>query len=179
METNRLIIRNFEFEDWKDLYEYLSDEEVVKFEPYEAVSIIDCKKEIVRRSKSNNFKAVVLKSENKLIGNIYISLIEPIELMTWELGFVFNKKYWKNGYAYESSLSIISDLFQNCNAHRIIAKCNPENINSWRLLEKLNFRKEAHFVKNIYFRKKDNIPIWQDTYEYALLQTEFNMYYDW
>ena len=30
--TDRLIIRRFEENDWKDLYEYLSDKEVVKFD---------------------------------------------------------------------------------------------------------------------------------------------------
>ena len=33
LETDRLIIRKFVPEDWKDLYEYLSIEEVVKYEP--------------------------------------------------------------------------------------------------------------------------------------------------
>ncbi len=36
LNTERLIIRRFEENDWQDLYEYLSDDEVVKFEPYEA-----------------------------------------------------------------------------------------------------------------------------------------------
>lgn len=36
--TDRLIIRKFEPNDWQDLYEYLSDKEVVKFEPYDIYS---------------------------------------------------------------------------------------------------------------------------------------------
>ena len=39
LETERLVIRRFKEEDWKDLYEYLSDEEVVRYEPYQAFSI--------------------------------------------------------------------------------------------------------------------------------------------
>ncbi|OPX43546.1 hypothetical protein CLHUN_24840 [Ruminiclostridium hungatei] len=35
IETERLLIRKFEPGDWKDLYEYLSDERVVKYEPYD------------------------------------------------------------------------------------------------------------------------------------------------
>ena len=36
IETERLILRNFEERDLNDLYEYLSDPEVVKYEPYKA-----------------------------------------------------------------------------------------------------------------------------------------------
>ena len=34
MKTERLCIRKYEEKDFEDLYEYLSDEEVVRFEPY-------------------------------------------------------------------------------------------------------------------------------------------------
>ena len=35
LETERLILRRFTCDDWRDLYEYLSLEEVVRYEPYE------------------------------------------------------------------------------------------------------------------------------------------------
>ena len=34
LETDRLILRRYRGDDLQDLYEYLSDEEVVKYEPY-------------------------------------------------------------------------------------------------------------------------------------------------
>ena len=34
LETERLILRRYREDDLKDLYEYLSDETVVKYEPY-------------------------------------------------------------------------------------------------------------------------------------------------
>ena len=33
-ETERLILRRYKKEDIQDLFEYLSDQEVVKYEPY-------------------------------------------------------------------------------------------------------------------------------------------------
>jgi len=38
IETERLIIRRFKSDDWKDFYEYFSNEEVLKFEPYKPFS---------------------------------------------------------------------------------------------------------------------------------------------
>ena len=54
--------------------------------------------------------------------------------------------------------------------HRIYAECDPENENSWRLLERLGFSREAHLRQNVYFWKDtDGNPIWKDTYVYARL----------
>ena len=54
--------------------------------------------------------------------------------------------------------------------HRIYAECDPDNAPSWRLLESLGFRKEAHYRKNVYFWKDHNgNPVWKDTFVYALL----------
>jgi len=37
--------------------------------------------------------------------------------------------------------------FEECNAHRIVAYCNPQNNSSWRLLERLDMRREGHFYR--------------------------------
>ena len=52
--------------------------------------------------------------------------------------------------------------------------CNPENTPSWRLMERLGMRREGHLRKNIwFFRDENGRPIWQDTYEYAILREEW------
>ena len=66
IETERLIIRRFSPDDWKDLYEYLSKEQVVKYEPYGIYSEEDCKNEAYKRSTNEAFWAVCLKSNKKL-----------------------------------------------------------------------------------------------------------------
>lgn len=64
--------------------------------------------------------------------------------------------------------------FKEWKVRRIIATCNPKNEPSWRLLERLNMRREGHLRKNIYFKaNNNNEPIWQDTYEYAILASEW------
>jgi hypothetical protein len=68
METERLIIRKFCANDWKDLYEYLSQKETVKYEPYEIFTEEESRKEALNRSENDVFWAVCLKSSGKLIG---------------------------------------------------------------------------------------------------------------
>ena len=169
--TERLIIRPFVPEDWEDLYEYLSDEEVIKYEPYETYSAEDSKTEALRRSTDQAFYAVCIKETRKVIGNIYF---KEGEYGTWELGYVFNLSYQKKGYATEAARTLIGRAFNEGRARRVIAKCNPENTNSWRLMERLGMRREGYLKKNIYFKMDTSgKPIWQDTYEYAILAEEW------
>jgi RimJ/RimL family protein N-acetyltransferase len=65
---------------------------------------------------------------------------------------------------------IIDYAFADLNAHKIIAHCNPQNIKSWKLLERAEMKREGLLKQNVYFRKdKQCKPIWQDTYEYGIL----------
>jgi len=174
LETERLIIRRFKPTDWEDLYDYLSDEKVIEYEPYEIFTKEEAKKSAMLRAQNGNFLAVVLKSNDKVIGNLYFNHIEPKHFMTWEFGYVFNSNYWKKGYAYESAKKLQEYIFNELKAHRIIANCNTKNNNSWKLLEKLNMRREGHF-KNVAFFKKDDSdnPLWHDSFLYAILKSEF------
>ena len=171
MKTERLQLRRFTPDDWLDLFEYLSQEEVVKYEPYEVFTKESSMCEAIRRSENDSFWAVCLKDCGKLIGNIYLS---KQDFDTWQLGYVFNAKFHGKGYATEAASALIDEIFSNHNARRIVAMCNPLNEPSWKLLERLGFRREGHLIKNIYF-KKDALgnPIWSDTYEYGILAEEW------
>ncbi|MDF2907222.1 MAG: family N-acetyltransferase [Herbinix sp.] len=171
LTTQRLFIRSFNKNDWKDLYEYLSDEKVIHFEPYEVFNEEQCKHEAMKRSKNEAFLAVCLKETNKVIGNLYFA---EQEFNTWELGYVFNHNYQGSGYATEGAREVLRDAFDNLGARRVIAMCDPENVASWKLLERLGMRREGHLLKNVYFKKdKTGSPIWKDTYEYAILEDEW------
>jgi [ribosomal protein S5]-alanine N-acetyltransferase len=174
IETERLILRKFSSDDWKDLYEYLSQESVVKYEPYEVFTEDKCKESAIKRSQNDAFWAVCLKDNNKLIGNVYFEQQEPEEFLTWEIGYVFNPSYYGKGYATESCKGILNYAFEQLNARRIVAMCNPKNTASWKLLERLNMKREGHLKKNIFFKyDKEQQPIWNDTYEYALLKDDW------
>jgi RimJ/RimL family protein N-acetyltransferase len=111
--------------------------------------------------------------KNKVIGHIYFDQIKPQKLLTWETGFIFNKKYQGKGYATESLTAIIEYGFKNKNIHKIIAHCNPKNVSSWKLLERIKMKREGKLRENIYFNKDGRgNPIWLDTYEYGLLEND-------
>lgn len=169
--TERLTIRRFTRDDWQDLYEYLSNKNVVFYEPYDVLSEDQCKEEAINREYNESFWAVCLKSTDKVIGNLYF---EKQNFDTWELGYVFNEEFHNNGYATESAKALINYAFTELGARRIIAMCSPKNEPSWKLLERLNMRREGHQLQTVYFKKDEkHQPIWQDTYQYALLASEW------
>lgn len=174
IETERLVVRNFHEYDWQDMYEYFSDPNVLEFEPYLPLSEEECKTECNKRAKGENFYAVCLKETNKMIGNIYVSQCDE-KFNSWEIGYVFNRNYHGKGYATESTKAMINYLFCKKRARRIIAMCDPLNIPSWKLLERVGMQREAHFRKECYFKyDKNNQPIWKDTYVYAILEDDIS-----
>ena len=98
-ETERLILRRYKEEDLQDLFEYLSDKEVVKYEPYKPMTINETKENLKWRIGTDEMIAVELKDSHKMIGNVYMG---KREFESLEIGYVFNRNYWGHGFASES-----------------------------------------------------------------------------
>lgn len=168
-ETERLILRRYKEDDLQDLFEYLSDMKVVEYEPYKPMTIDETKENLEWRVGTDEMIAVELKSSRKMIGNVYIG---KRDFEALEIGYVFNRNYWGNGYAAESCKALMERAFSE-GIHRIYAECDPDNKSSWKLFETLGFRREAHLRQNVYFWKDENDkPIWKDTYVYAKLNID-------
>lgn len=172
LQTERLLLRRFRVADWPDLYRYLSDETVVRYEPYDTYTEKECRKEAAARARDDSFIAVCLKEEGgPMVGNLYFA---PREYETWEIGFVFAARYQGKGYAYESACALMEYAFAQRRVRRIIAVCNPENTASWRLLERLGLRREGYLRQDRWFKRdREGCPLWQDTCEYGVLRDEW------
>ena len=174
IETSRLVVRAFRPEDAADLYEYLSQEEVYRFEPGEPVDREKAQKLAIEMTASSGFWAVELKAEHKVIGQIYFEQVEPQRIMTWELGYILSPRHQRQGCATEAVSALLQRGFDAAGIHRVVAHCNPENTASWKLLERLGFRREGHLKRNMFFRRDSNDnPLWNDTFIYAVLDGDY------
>ena len=90
-ETERLILRRYKEEDLQDLFEYLSDKEVVEYEPYRPLTLNETKENLEWRIGTEEMIAVELKDSHKMIGNVYMG---KREFEALEIGYVFNRNYW-------------------------------------------------------------------------------------
>lgn len=166
IETERLIIRRFIKEDLDDVNEYLLQRRNEKYENTSWYN--DSLKESIleTRIQSNEFLAVYLKSEKKVVGNLYIGN-RPFN--SKEIGYVFNKNYFRLGYGSEAVGAIIKYLFE-CGVHRVYAECDPENIASWKLMEKVGMKREGKLIQNVCFiHEAGKPPYYTDTYIYGLV----------
>jgi len=166
IETSNLIIRNYKLEDENDLCEYMLQRVNAEFEAYPDFSREKGKEEVEFRSQSDEFYAIELKKEHKVIGNVYLG---KRDFNARELGYVLNENYHRNGYGSEASKAMVEYMFKQ-GVHRIYAECAPQNTASWKLMSKIGMEREAYFKKNVSFHKDANgDPIYWDTYVYALL----------
>ena len=167
IETDRLILRMFEERDYDDLYEYLSQLENDEFEGYPGITYENGREHLAYRVNSEEFFAIELKESGKVIGNIYLG---NRDFCAKEVGYIVNQDYQRRGYAAEALRAVMEKAFAS-GVHRVYAECDPRNICSWKLLEKVGMAREAHFHQNVYFQTDENgLPIWKDTYVYAKLK---------
>jgi RimJ/RimL family protein N-acetyltransferase len=113
------------------------------------------------------FFHVWTKAENELIGE-FLLFSKSVEARQGEIGYVLNKRFQGKGYAIEAAQAVMEIGFSAFNLHRIEAKCSAANHGSWRLMQKLGMRREAHFVENGIFKGE-----WDELMIYAILQREW------
>lgn len=70
LETERLLLRNYEEEDLLDIMEYFSDEEVSRYEDFYPMSENQIKEIISEWKNMDNRLVAELKSNQKVVGSV-------------------------------------------------------------------------------------------------------------
>jgi RimJ/RimL family protein N-acetyltransferase len=86
-----------------------------------------------------------------------------------EIGYVLDPAYAGRGYATEAVRELLRYCFEDLDVHRVVANCFTDNVTSWRLMERVGMRREAHTVRDSLHRSGQ----WLDSYAYALLAYEW------
>lgn len=164
LETSRMYIRAFCRSDTNDLHEILGDSETMM--NCEPAYTIEKTQQFLQEFciKKGSALAAVLKDTQKVIGYI---LFHALDDAVYEIGWIFNKKYWRNGYAYEACSAVIAYGFQELGLHKIVAEA-IDRTKSVALMEKLGMRCEG-IQKS---QTRDNSGKWADLYLYGLLRDE-------
>lgn len=181
IETERLILRPFSEDDAADVLEYLKEPAVNCFASMKLNSLEEAQAEMKKRTgETEYYFAIVLKNDNKVIGEIeaYPERGEPHDtkspLDTFSPCWMLNRKYQGKGYAYEAAHAFFDYLFRGKNARRIYAYTEDYNLSSQRLCEKLGMRREGLFKEFISFvNNPDGTPKYENTVQYAILKKEW------
>jgi RimJ/RimL family protein N-acetyltransferase len=173
INTKRLLLRPVRLEDVEDIFSYRSDAITNQFQGWIPKSFEDVHDFIANKVSSiinladTWFQfAIVEKEEGELIGDVGIHFLNSDNQQV-EIGCTLGKYEHGKGYATEVLKETIHYLFHTLNKHRVIASIDPENIKSIQLVERLGFRKEAHFRKSLLINDE-----WVDDLVYAMLKED-------
>ena len=164
-ETERLTIRPFQTEDAQDLQEILGDRETMEVcePPYDPEKTA-CFLRDFCIGKSGAL-AAVHKESGKLIGYLLFHELEP---GVFEMGWFFNRRFWRKGYAFEACRAVIRDAFVHKKAHKVFAE-TIDTERSVPLMQKLGMRPEGIQRKQV----RDLHGNWADLYFFGLLREEW------
>jgi len=174
LNTKRLTLRPLTILDAEALYKYRSDSETNQYQGWIPKSIDDAKSFISKIAKNIDeydtwFQmAIIFKENGELIGDVGIHFFD-VDKYQVEIGCTLSKKNHGKGYASEALKAIIEYLFFNLYKQRITCSIDPKNQASVKMVERLGFRKEAHFKQSIYMDGE-----WYDDLVYAILKDEWN-----
>jgi ribosomal-protein-alanine N-acetyltransferase len=145
IETERLLLRKYVFDDAEVLFNNLmSDEENNK---YSHKTLEQTKNELINwieeYEKPDYYEwAVELKYNREIIGLI-CTINNDEETNSCEIAYTFSKYYWNNGYATEALYYVLRYLINEVGYNRIQGGHLVDNHASGRVMEKAGMKYEG------------------------------------
>lgn len=152
LESNNLKIRCFNEEDKEDVYEFLKNDNFLRYLNMKKALNIDDSCKFIQENLNfyaNNLYyklALVQKDDNKVIGFIGLSK-NDYSFNTCQVIYGINEPYWNKGYTSEA-LKVYVEYLKKIGMKYIFAGHVKENMNSGKVLLKNGF---------VRYPKKDNI----------------------
>jgi len=123
-------------------------------------------------------KTFIMERDGAIVGDLMIAVEdawgqaevkEQAEKTQAELGWCLKPEEEGKGLATEAVRELFRICFDDLGLRRVTAICFTANEPSWRLMERVGMRREAHNVKDALHRNGE----WMDGFTYALLAEEW------
>ena len=175
LESPRLILRSFRPADLDSFLAYRSDPLVAQYQGWEIPYPREKAEAFIEEMSQQNFYpsvewfqvALELRETGAMIGDCAFHLLETDQQQA-EIGFSLARAYWGFGYGTEAIQRLLAYLFEEVKLHRVIANCDPRNLASSRLLERVGMRRQAHHIQSYYHSGE-----YTDEAVYAILRREY------
>jgi ribosomal-protein-alanine N-acetyltransferase len=140
LETQRIVLREFQFEDFDALAAILCDPETMRYYPvsFDRAAVADW----IQRNRTryandgHGLWAMILKSTRELIGDCGLVRQSVYAVDEIEIGYHVRRDLWNQGYASEAARACRDYGFANLKVDRLISLIRPENLASRRVAEK-------------------------------------------
>ena len=152
IETERLLLRQFTPADLELYTERIfADPDVTRFLPKRDISPRERAGRVLKYFGEHWQKhgfgdwAVTAKADGELMGHCGLNFVPEVGEV--EVEYALAKAYWGRGIASEAARASLKFGFETLRLPRIIALADPQNIASWRVMEKvgLTYQKEVFF----------------------------------
>jgi len=174
-ETERLIIRQWKPNDYKDLFEFASNPQVTKFLQYPTYKDIQTAKNrikfLIEKYKTQEITqeyAIELKQNKKVIGSLNIGSFKPTAGGIIRFGYTLNPLFQGNGYMTETINSFLKYIKNNNIAKRIEATHDILNEKSGNVLKRVGMTLEGILRKS----GENNLHSRYDVALYSILYEE-------
>lgn len=144
IETERLILRQFTLDDAQLVFDLNNDPEVIRYTG-DPIRDLAHAKEVLEQTIIPQYAlynhgrwAVHLKPGLEFIG--WCGLKARPERNEIDLGYRYRQSAWGQGYATEAAWASLQYGFKTLGINRIVGRAMPENIGSWKVLEKCKMR---------------------------------------
>jgi len=167
LRTARLFLRPFRADDHADLHAIAGDPAVVRWmdwgpnTPEDTGVFLDYALESEAETPRRTWKFAVIRET--LIGSAELHIESP-EHRRGTMGYLIAPAAQGQGYATEAARAVLDFGLTGGGLHRITATCDPENVGSTRVLEKIGMSREGHLRDHFLIRGE-----WRDRLLFAKL----------
>lgn len=154
LETDRLGLREMTNDDFKDLCEILQDPVVMTayehaFEDDEVRQWLENQK---KRYRENGFGlwAAVLKETGEMIGQCGLTWQEAGPRRVLEIGYLFKRAFWHNGYATEAAVACKKYALEVLGAAEVYSIIRDMNTASQAVAKRNGMTIKGKIIKHYY-----------------------------
>ena len=157
LETERLILRKMEQNDFDALCAIMQDEETMYayVTPYRDDEVQGWLERQLARYETLGYGlwAVILKESGKMIGQCGLTMQPWLDTEVLEIGYLFNRAFWHHGYATEAAIACKQYAFNVLNADEVCSIIMDTNFASQNVAIRNGMTLQDSSLKN--FRGKD------------------------
>jgi ribosomal-protein-alanine N-acetyltransferase len=133
----------------------------------EAEFLRDMQAQARARPRVQYHLGVVERSGDELIGMVRLGIVAP-RFRGADVGYGVRADRWGQGFTSEAVGLVLGFGFEQLGLHRIAAVCDPHNIGSRRVMEKVGMLPEGRLRQDMRSQGR-----WRDSLAYAILEDEW------
>lgn len=179
LRTERLLLRPFIMADVDDVLDYTNDPEWSRYQVN--IPPVPCSRSDVESLVSmfsdpakwvdiGILRIFAINFKGRVIGEIALNQRDDDRRNERvEIAYTLARRHWNKGLMTEAARAAVDWAFLTYSFNRMYAYCDPRNVGSWRVLEKLGMKREGQLRSHIKWNGE-----FRDQLYYGMLREEWN-----